>query len=123
MKVFVVGKAEDAVIIEEIMEELEDLGHTIACDWIDLAQRRVGRRNYAMENEKGARECDILIAYMQTEYVYRCQFVEIGIALGHRKPVVIIGTMFDDCIFRYHPNVVLVDDIDAGFEELKRYGQ
>lgn len=122
MKVFVAGKAEDEEIIVDIMDRLESLGHTVACNWLVLARRKIGRRNYAIENEKGARECDILIAYMLTEYIYRCQFVEIGIALGHKKPVVIIGKMFDDCIFRHHPNVVVVADIDAGFEELERYG-
>lgn len=116
MKIFVAGKMEDADIIVDIMNDIEDSGHTVTCDWIDLAKRKVGRERYAVENIEGVRNCDMLIAYMVTEYIYRCQFAEIGMALIENKPVIIIGKMFEDCIFRHHPFVTVVDDIGSALD-------
>ena len=52
-----------------------------------------------------ARECDAIICVLETPYIYKGLWVEMGVALALDKPVYVVGNAGDSCIFMNHPLV------------------
>lgn len=125
MKIYVAGKWSERDKVKSIMETLESKGHTITCDWTkhiapegitkntDWAQN--GHKTYAEEDLDGVRLCDVLVAYMPTpEIFYKGAWIEIGIALGLNKKVIIIGRNITSVFLGLH-NIVVVDYKEDAF--------
>lgn len=109
MLIYVAGKWSERDKVRAIMDIFESKGHTITCDWTrHIAPERLtkgsgiwhkdydwaknGHRTYAEEDLEGVESCDILVAYMPTpEIFYKGAWIEVGIALGLKKRVIIIG--------------------------------
>lgn len=110
MKFYCASKYEDRKETRVLMGELIDRGHKITCDWTVHYPKPVEERKwfyslYAIEDIKGIRECDALVALFINEHHYRGAWIEIGGALALGKPVYIIGHGGDGCLFLYHPNI------------------
>jgi len=113
MKIYVAGKWKEREKVRSIMDMLEARGHIITCDWtkhtlpenieLDRAHKeksfikdynwaKNGHKTYAKEDLNGVRTCDVLVAYMpDTDVFYKGAWIEVGIALGLDKKVIIIG--------------------------------
>jgi hypothetical protein len=97
-KVYVSVVEPASLIIDFILVELADMGYTIIHNFdLDLKNRcditPEEMRKITIANLKGILESDVLIAFMnQKTYDYPEAFAEIGIALSHKKPVVIVDS-------------------------------
>ncbi len=133
MKIYVAGKWKEREKIRSLMDMFEARGHIITCDWtnhiapernervdghgifnkeynwsknVDWAQN--GHKTYAEEDLEGVKTCDIIVAYMpDPDIFYKGAWIEIGIALGLNKMVVIIGKDITT-VFLGLPNIVVV---------------
>lgn len=133
MKIYVAGKWSERDKVKTVMEIFESRGHIITCDWtrhiapernmreggngiftkeydwsknVDWAQN--GHKTYAEEDLNGVLSCDLLIACMWSpEIFYKGAWIEVGIALGHYKRVIIIGKEIAS-VFLGLPNITVV---------------
>ncbi len=104
MKIYVAGKWSESKGVKKVMEMLESRGHIITLDWTGHVHPDKSKE-YAIEDIKGVRECDVLVACMWTpDIFYKGCWVEIGAALALDKKVVIIGHEVSS-VFLGHPNV------------------
>ncbi len=119
LKIYVAGKWKERKQVMKIMEMFEARGHIITCDWtkhiapegMDWAQdwAQNGNKTYAQEDLEGVRECDVLVAYMpDPDICYKGAWIEIGIALGLDKKVILIGVDITT-VFLGLPNITVVD--------------
>lgn len=115
LKIYVAGKWAERQQVKNIMEMLEARGHTITCDWtIHINPKK--SKAYAQEDLEGVNECDILIAYMPDSTIcYKGAWIEIGIALGFGKKVIIIGDKISS-VFLSLPNIVVVNYKEEALE-------
>lgn len=133
MKIYVAGKWSERVQVKKVMDMFESRGHTITCDWTrHIAPERItkahgeglftkgydwsknedwaqnGHKTYAEEDLEGVRACEVLIACMwDSEIFYKGAWIEIGIALGLDKKVIIIGKDITTVFLGLH-NVTVV---------------
>lgn len=128
LNVYVAGKWEERVKVKEVMKHLESKGYYVTCDWTKhVAPERwkkgqgcfnadwaaKGEKTYAMEDLQGVRDCDVLVACMwNPSILYKGAWIEIGIALGLNKRVIIIGTDITT-VFLGLPNVKVVETTEV----------
>ena len=133
MKIYVAGKWKEREKVKSIMDIFEARGHIITCDWtkhiapernervggngiftkdydwsknVDWAHN--GHKTYAEEDLEGVKTCDVLVAYMlDSDVCYKGAWIEIGIALGLDKKVIIIGKEVTS-VFLSLPNIIVV---------------
>ena len=131
MKIYCAGKWKEREKVKSIMDMFEARGHTITCDWTkhiapenidkdhDWAQN--GHKTYAEEDLEGVRNCDVLVAYIpDPDICYKGAWVEVGIALGLDKKVIIIGKGIAT-VFLGLPNIVVVDYKEEALEFINKY--
>lgn len=107
MNIYVAGKWQDRKSCKDLMKWLESLGHKITLDWTDHKyEDEEYPKEYCKADVQGVIDADILIGLFERPYVYRGALVEMGIALGQGKPIHLIGTYQDDCIFANHPSCI-----------------
>ena len=107
MKIYVAGKFEDHDECRKIMDSLEQAGHVITCDWTVHyfsdkkcpKERRL--KEHCLDDINGVKNCDCLVFNALNERNYRGALVEMGIAIGLNKPVLVLGHGIDNCIFIY----------------------
>lgn len=125
MRLYIAGKWSERDQVKKVMEMFESRGHIITCDWTrHIAPERItkaqydwsknedwaqnGHKTYAEEDLEGVRSCDVLIACMwDSTLFYKGAWIEIGIALGLDKEVIIIGENITT-VFLGLPNVIVV---------------
>jgi len=140
LKIYCAGKWKEREQVKKVMEMFEARGHTITCDWTkhiaperDIQVGNHGIKTYAEEDLEGVRECDVLVAYMSNpDIFYKGAWIEIGIALGLGKKVIIIGKDVTT-VFLGLPNIVVVSykeealdiidsmQFDSDYEEGAKY--
>ena len=104
MKFYVSGKFIDGVDIRKLMTALEDLGHTITCDWTGHNKNEKGYPvQFTLDDTEGVRECDTFVGRFIDRWRYSGALVELGMAIALDKKVYIIGSGADNCIFTNHP--------------------
>jgi len=118
MKIYVAGKWEDRDIIKYIQRSLIKDEHKITCDWTNHSSHSHSME-YAIADLEGVRNCNLLIAYMMHDYIYKGAWAEIGAALILNKPVIIIGNRADSGIFVHHPLVHKVNNIQEMLDYLQ----
>ena len=121
VKFYVAGKFEDRARIKGLMKTITALGHEITTDWttheIDSEDKL---HEYALEDVSGVRDCDYYVGvFIDNSYRYSGALVELGVALGLDKGIVIIGHAIDSCIFIKLPFVGRFETIDEFVECLK----
>ncbi len=122
MKVYVAGKWEDRRRCRDIMDRLEDTGHTITCDWTDHEyEDEQYPIQYCQDDVQGVKDADVFLGvFIDNTVHYRGALVEMGIALGLGLPCYIIGNAQDDCIFINHPQIIKVANLRDMLNLLKR---
>lgn len=114
-KIYVMGKWEERSICKGVMFALEDAGHEITCDWTahtyPTENIESKLRGYAVAEIKGVKKADITVFIAINNHYYKGAFVEMGVALGLTKVVIVVGHAVDSCIFMHHPLVRQVDGL------------
>lgn len=141
MKIYVAGKWKERKKVKDIMDMFESRGHIITCDWtkhiaperylvkdghgvfdkdykwennIDWAEN--GHKTYAEEDLEGVRNCDVFVAYMPDETIcYKGAWIEMGIALGLNKKVILIGNKIFT-VFLGLSNIIVVKYKEESFD-------
>lgn len=118
MKLYVAGKWEERARVNRFIHAARLRGHTITHNWTQESdegltgkERQTYLRSCAEDDRRGANSCEVLVLFDHPEG--RGLFVEFGLALAQRKPVVVIGAPDlgpKCCIFYLLPNVVHVAD-------------
>lgn len=121
MKIYVAGKYQEREIISQLMRALERQGHTITCDWTShvYATPEV-HASYCVDDCKGVQDCELYLGIFQHPFRYRGALVELGIALGLSKKIIIVGHAEDDCIFMLHPDIKRINYIAEIPEAIKQ---
>lgn len=109
--VFVATGFSQQKLAQDLMAALTTRGLDITCDWtrpppgLDAAQK-------AMADHVGVMDADVVIAVMTLPaYEYKGTWTEIGIALGARRPVLLISPFTKEdatCaknVYFYHPAI------------------
>lgn len=117
-KYYVAGKADDYENVRKLIEEIKALGGDITYDWTHLTCSSVEPiydwyRKTALLDLEGIDKCDVVVALMTKEYIFRGTWVELGYAIAKNKKIVIIG--YDNamrCNFSAHPNVIILNSTD-----------
>lgn len=107
MKIYVAGKYQERQYARFLMNRLEEVGHTITCDWTDQATYPpdyITFRN-PVDDINAIRDCDIYVGIFQNKHNYRGALVEMGAALISGKPTYILGKAEESCVFMKHPLV------------------
>jgi len=114
MRFYVAGKFEDKERIERLMEKLRNQGHEITHDWTryDHSEDVYEMRCRAKDNIQGVKQADVLIMVLIDDLQYTGTFVEMGIAIAEKKPIIIIGNQRNDNIFTKLPNVVRINELN-----------
>jgi nucleoside 2-deoxyribosyltransferase len=119
MKIYVAGKWEERIYIQQLYRILKDEGHTITCDWTrhDYPKKNIEATlaKYAVDDINGVKNAELVIAVAENIANYRGMLVEIGAAIALDKPVIVIGKAINACIFINHPKVIIK------FEDMKEF--
>jgi hypothetical protein len=107
LKIYVATKFEAKVIARRMMEFLTAKGHSITHDWTtEDAANNDEMGACAVEDARGVFDCDVLVIIPRPGC--RGAWVEFGIALACRKPIVVVSPKradVDSCIFEHMPDV------------------
>lgn len=102
MKLYVAGKYEDKMRVREVMDQFITAGHSITYDWTTNEQVS---QDQAMADMAGVAEADAVVLVVEKALPYAGTLVEFGIALAYGKPVYLIGSGINHCIFSHLPGV------------------
>lgn len=114
LKVYVGAKYCERATAKRLMKALEAQGHHITCDWTQHTKEdATSAKFYATEDVKGVKQCDVAIFIMERPHKYKGCWVEMGVALGNGRKVIIIGHAGDSCVFVDHPNVMVLESMET----------
>ena len=111
MRVAVIGSWEDRKEIATMMFCIEADGHIITHDWtkhyfsLDPTTKFRQAEQYAQEDLRMIRDCEVLVFYAKNNFTCRGSYVEMGAALALDKPIILYGHGVDACIYVNHPLV------------------
>lgn len=103
MRIYVAGKFEDKARIQEVQRLLRSEGHSITYDW--TVDEDPVSSVQAMNDMHGVMKCDAFVFVAYEDLNFRGAYAEFGMALALGKPVYILGTGADRCIFTNLPQV------------------
>lgn len=112
MRIYVAGKTHDYEVVRDVMNELIGWGHIITYDWTNAVERHGAdhdgvpllnalAQQYAQADLRGVLTADKVIAIPNPDWCGT--MLEIGAALTHDIPVIILGRPYQRCIFWAHP--------------------
>ncbi len=102
MKLYVAAKWEDRERAREVMRQMVAEGHEITFDWTHSEQFSPEQAACDM---RGVKDADALVFVAEKDLPFKGAYVEMGMALAWGKPIYLIGTGIDACIFTVLPNV------------------
>lgn len=129
MKLYVAGKFEERARVSQFIHAARIEGHTITHDWTHETsegltgnERRTYLRSCAEDDRRGAQACEVLVVFHHPRG--RGLFVELGLALAARKPVILVGWEdteedISPCIFYYLHEVIFVKSERGALDALK----
>jgi hypothetical protein len=118
--VYVAGKWSEREKARKVMKELNDRGYAIAVDWTTHEHPDMFKE-YVLEDIEAIKSSDILLACMWNKNIfYKGAWIEIGVALGLDKKIIIIGEEVSG-IFLSHPNISIAKDLETAIEKIDDY--
>jgi hypothetical protein len=112
-QVYVGAKYCERAAAKRLMRALEAQGHRITVDWTQHTKvDKASLALYAKEDVRGVQRCNVAIFIMERRHKYKGCWVEIGVALGKGRKVIIIGHAGDSCVFVDHPNIRVISGMD-----------
>lgn len=137
MKIYVAARYSERDKVRAIYNRLESLGHDISHKWTeheeDWPKDSKGENIYSAnvaysrvlvdEDAKGVRNCDVLLL-MDTKAGGKGKFIEYGMALALSKPCIVVNSYdVSECMFYFHPNVVICLDLDSAISMLSKLNE
>lgn len=118
-KLYVAGSFLEKNIVNAIERRLAKEGFGITSTWIRHAgtENPVELEEQALIDARGISIADALVVVLPGRYSTAS---EIGLAIGFKKPVVLLGKKDDRNLFFYHPLVTAYPDIESLIEGLKQ---
>ena len=111
MKFYVAGKWEERRLVKFLQAALIELGHEITKDWTVDEEFEPGYPIInVVEDVRGAKTADAYVGIFKNTHNYKGALIEMGVSLGSRIPIYIIGHAIDSCIFTSHPLVRQFDN-------------
>jgi hypothetical protein len=123
IKVYVATKFEEKMAARELMADLGRLGVSITHDWTVFETATANSKECAINDTEGVLEAEFIVILATKELHYAGSYVEFGIALGAGKPVYVIGSGMDRCVFINHPNVRKFVDKHSFLDYFKKTGK
>lgn len=110
-KLYIASKLKHAQRWRDLREVRNKENFEFVCSWIDGGEEEGRPTSYAEMWERYAKEirdCDVMIVYVEPGEVLKGALVEMGIALGARKAVILCGVADADPFktLQYHPCVL-----------------
>lgn len=122
-RVYIASSYEDRARSIALMHRLEDYGIEVVSTWLrepENAGTFASRQFHADLDMADVDRCDALFAYTQdASKTPRGTLVEIGMALGQRKPVIWLGNETGECIFWYASAVWRASTVEGAIVFLK----
>lgn len=112
LKGYVATKFEEKESARELMRELGRLGVSITHDWTVFELDNDDKKNCAVHDANGVLTADFVVVIADKNLPYAGSYVEFGMALGNKKPVYIIGSGMERCVFIHHPGVKIFSNKD-----------
>jgi nucleoside 2-deoxyribosyltransferase len=134
MKIYLAGPFTDRDKLQDVADQLKGLGHEITSSWLygseqipesmtdNVKDYVTGKTHHdeswsvfgkiATNDIEDVREADTLVKFHTDDLEYRSggKFVEMGVALGLGKGVIIVGA--PEQVFDWYPTVAHVADVD-----------
>ncbi|HZW43047.1 MAG TPA: hypothetical protein VFF32_01465 [Dermatophilaceae bacterium] len=130
MKIYVAGPLADVATVKAVQSAVVTAGHELTLDWTNDAslvehygaQLDVSGR-LAQEDLNAVMAADAVLV-IASKHDGRGMFVELGAALaraqrGELAHVVVVGEMWHESVFYFHPAVQRVASIEAWLEDLR----
>lgn len=114
MKIYIAGS--DQAKAKELASELAAHGHTVVSSWLEKEFKRTHehseaeRKAIAEEDAREVASCDCLVLLGGVGLVPGGMYVELGVALGLGKHI-IIATNRDNMLC-WHPSILFVEDVN-----------
>lgn len=130
MKLYVAGKWQEKSQVRKVQDYLKDRGHEITYDWtqhemtvdpeeggdiIEIYGQHYSRTELGEQSvgdANGVNEADVVVIVAINNHRYAGAFTEMGISIGHGRPVYVIGHGMDYNIFIYHPLVQVFESME-----------
>ncbi len=120
MKFYVAGKFGERLEVRDFCSKLVSKGHEITKDWTSDEESDNGFPVInVVEDTRGVAMADAYIGRFLNPHIYKGALVEMGMAIGLRRNVYIIGHAMDECIFIHHPLVHRFDSEDEFIEYIE----
>jgi len=120
VKFYIAGKFEERPSVKALQNELIKLGHEITKDWTLDEEDEPGYPVInAVEDVRGVKMAGAYVGLYINSHDYKGALVEMGVALGARIPLYIIGHAVDSCIFINHPLVETFETVGEFLEWIK----
>ncbi len=117
---YIASKFENKEKVLRLMHELESMDHTITYKWVYQTHAYADDAGQqAQLDYKGIVDCNTLVALFEEEFAYLNAYVELGIALGCDKHIVIIGSCDDKCIFTKLPGITRYDNTEQFLQAVR----
>ena len=100
--IYVATKWENREYARQVMDALKERGHYIAYDWTQQEQESPAQ---ADADICGVLRANWLLILASEPAAYKGVYVELGAALAHGIPVLLVGDGLDACLFSKHPLV------------------
>ena len=108
MKIYISSHSQE--LARELAKKLEENGHTIVSSWINVEflptekiANEAEKMDIAVRDVEEVKSCDCVYHIAGPDRYPGGKFVEVGVALGLGKPVMLIGRR-ENCLM-YHPLV------------------
>lgn len=133
MKVYVAGRFTEKLRVSGVMDALRADGHEVTSDWTTEEDHpknyapnlspEIGRQFYLQECAdkciNGVMECDVLLALNNPTAAG--MFVEVGLAIGYGKKIIVVDPQIRDTPFWYLQGVTHVESDDEALYEINMY--
>jgi len=99
MKIYLAGKWEEHELIKTYADRLRAVGHTITLPWFEMHLGSTPFPQAAREDVQGVLDADACVFIFERELAYAGALVELGIAIGTNKAILIVGPAMTRCVF------------------------
>lgn len=116
-KIYIASKARHRPRWREFRD---GMGYQIISRWIDTGDKYIGTtagdamsdldyRQLWRECVQDVRDCDVLVLYVEEGEHLKGALIELGIALGLKKEIIVTGPLGDNGTWHYHDKVEVSD--------------
>jgi len=115
MKVYVAGSTKDRERVREVMDVIQEAGHTLTFNWLgpegeiraSWKEDPERAREIAQSEIQGVRDAEVVVLVLHDKILGAA--IETGAAMMSETPVIVFGN-HRESVFWYLPNVIQIED-------------